>query len=360
MSRLAVDVAVKRRTRRGETFGLDAAFESDGGISVVYGPSGSGKSTLLLAVLGGLARVRGRVSLGDLTLLDSERGIDLPVRRRRVGLVFQEVPLFPHLDALHNVAFGVPGSARLDKARSLLERVGAAELARRSPRELSGGQAQRVSLARALGSEPRALLLDEPFSALDPPSRESLGQLLAELQRSSGIPFVHVTHDLGEALRIGTHLVLLDTGRVVQSGRPAEVIARPSSIAAARAVGTDNLFSGIVRGHQPQRGCSEVDIDGTRILTTLLDLPAGSPVTLGVRAEDILLSLRPIHETSARNVLRGEVREISDGGPAVELRVTTPASFRVIVTPASVRELDLKPAREVYLLIKAAAFHPLT
>ncbi|MHC4429649.1 MAG: TOBE domain-containing protein, partial [Planctomycetota bacterium] len=191
------------------------------------------------------------------------------------------------------------------------------------------------------------------------PARESLGTLLVELQQTSGIPFVHVTHDLREALRLGTHLVLLERGRVVQTGPPAEVIARPASMAAARAVGTENLFSGTIRSHRSEQGCSVVEIDGTTVQTTLLDLPEGSRVTLGLRAEDILLSLRPIHDTSARNVLCGEVREIERRGPAVELRVTTPASFRVIVTPASVRELSLEPGREVHLLIKATALHPL-
>jgi molybdate transport system ATP-binding protein len=335
------------------------AFRTANDITVVCGPSGAGKSSLLLAILGALPEVRGHISLGRSTLLDSERGIDLPVRERRVGMVLQDAPLFPHLDVLHNVAFGMRGPGRLSRARAVLERVGADDLAARGPHELSGGQTQRVALARALGSEPAALLLDEPFSALDPPAREALGQLLVELQLASRIPFVHVTHDLAEALRLGQELVLLDHGGVTQKGPPAEVIAQPASLAAARAVGTENLLRGRIVRHLPEQGCSEVEVQGTLMQTTLLDLPLDAAVTLGLRAEDILLSLKPIHETSARNVLSGTVRELTARGPIVELRVTTPASLRVLVTPVSVRELSLEPGREVCLLIKASAVHRL-
>ena len=359
MNGFDVDLSLGRAPRRGSPFRLRAAFRTANDITAICGPSGAGKSSLLLAILGALPEVQGHISLGQTVLLDSERGIDLPVRERQVGMVLQDVPLFPHLDVLHNVTFGMRGTDRLSRARGVLERVGADDLALRAPLELSGGQTQRVALARALGAEPAALLLDEPFSALDPPAREALGRLLLDLQAASGIPFLHVTHDLGEALRLGRELVLLDHGSVVQQGPAAEVIAQPASVAAARAVGTENLLRGRVRKHLEDRGCSEVEVQGTLLQTTLLDLPVDAPVALGLRAEDILLSLRPIHETSARNVLSGTVRELTARGPIVELRVTTPASLRVLVTPVSVRELGLEPGREVYLLIKASAFHRL-
>lgn len=351
-----VDLVVERRSRKDTPFRLEAAFATAPGINVICGASGAGKSSLLLALIGALDPERGRIELSGRALFDSQRGIDLPTRRRRVGMVFQDAPLFPHLDALHNVAFALGGANRSGRARTLLERVGATELERRRPDELSGGQRQRIALARALAPEPAALLLDEPFSALDLAARAELGQLLCDLQAASAIPFLHVTHDLGEALRLGSRLLLLDRGRIVQIGSPTEVISHPASLPAARSVGTENLFSGVVRKHWDEAGCSEVEIDGTTVQTTLLDLAPGERVTLGLRAEDILLSLRPIHGTSARNVLAGTLREIRPHGAGVELRVTTPASFRVLVTPASVRELDLFEGKPVHLLIKATAF----
>jgi len=360
VSRLEADLVVDRHPERGESFRLAASFGTAGGITVVCGASGAGKSTLLLALLGAVRPLRGRIALGDRTIYDSERGIDAPTRSRRIGMAFQDAPLFPHLDARRNVAFGIRGAGRDARARALLERVGAADLGQRMPAELSGGQRQRVALARALGAEPAALLLDEPFSAIDAAARSSLGELLVELQSSTGIPFVHVTHDLGEALRLGTHLVLLDRGSVVQSGAPAEVIARPSSVAAARAVGTENLLTGTVLRHLDRRGCTEVDIDGTVVQMMLLDVAPGSRVTLGLRAEEILLALRPIRETSARNVLEGVIESLAERGAGVEVHVNTPAPFRVMVTPVSVRELGLATGKTVHLLIKATAFHTLT
>ncbi|NIR58282.1 MAG: TOBE domain-containing protein, partial [Gammaproteobacteria bacterium] len=203
------------------------------------------------------------------------------------------------------------------------------------------------------------LLLDEPFSALDAAARESLGDVLADLGRAAGVPFLHVTHDLGEALRLGDRLVLLEAGRVLQVGPPDAVVARPASLEAARVVGTGNLFRGTILTSHAASGCTEVDLGGTRVLVGGLDEPPGSSVALGLRAEEALLSLEPLAATSARNVLPGTVRELTSRGTVVEVRIETPVSFRVMVTPASVSELALAPGREVHLLIKATAFHRL-
>jgi molybdate transport system ATP-binding protein len=350
-----VELEVERR----EAFLLDVSFSSSDGVTVVFGPSGSGKSTLLLSILGAVRPRRGRLAVAGRDVFNSSRGIDLPIRQRRVGMVFQDALLFPHLSVLGNVVFGLDGSDRRRRAMELLERVGATALSRRHPADLSGGERQRVALARSLAANPAALLLDEPFSALDARARRSLGDLILDLQLSTRIPFMHVPHDLGEALRLGDQLLLLDAGRVVQSGSPSAVIARPASVPAARAVGTENLFSGTVLRHMPERGCTEVDLGGTVVQTALLDAREDSQVALGLRAEDILLSLEPLHQTSARNVLAGTIAELHTRGPAVDLRVTTPVSMRVVVTPASVAELDLQPGKPVHLLIKAAAFHVL-
>jgi len=356
MSGFTVEVEVEHRNG----FRLDASFETPAGISVVFGPSGSGKSTLLLAVLGAVEPRRGRIAVAGRALFDSERSLSLTIQKRRVGMVFEDALLFPHLTALHNVSFAVRGVDRARRARELLDRVGATELADRLPGELSGGQRQRVALARSLAARPKALLLDEPFSALDAAARRSLGRLLLDLQSEIRIPFMHVTHDLAEALRLGDRLVLLDNGRAIQTGNPTDVIACPASVAAARAVGTENVFSGKVLRHHPDKGCTEIDLGGTAVLTGLLDAEVGSTVQLGLRAEDILLSLEPVHQTSARNVIPGTIAARTTHGSSVELRITTPVSMRVIVTPASVEELALDEGQPVHLLIKAAAFGLLT
>ena len=352
-----VHLELERRIRSSPVFRLDVEFRTGAGITVVFGKSGAGKSTLLLSLLGALRPASGRIVVAGRSLFDDARGVDVEVRRRRLGIVFQDALLFPHLDAIANVAFALRGRGRLRAAGEMLERTGAASLARRFPADLSGGERQRVALARALAARPAALLLDEPFSALDAPARERLGTLLIGLQRSTGVPFLHVTHDLGEALRLGTALIVMDGGRVVQSGIPSEVVGHPASAAAARAVGTENLFRGTVRRHLPGEGYSEVDLGGVTVETGLLDAPPGSTVALALRAEDILLAPSAIRGTSARNVLQGTVQQVERRGASVETRIDTPLPFRVIVTTAAARELALAPGKSIFMLIKASAFH---
>jgi len=357
-----IDVVVERRPHKGGPFRLEASFRTGAGITVVFGPSGAGKSTLLMAVLGAMRPAQGKIIVGGRTLFDSGASTSLKVRRRRVGIVFQDSLLFPHLDVTSNVAFGLletPRKRRREKALAALETVGARDLARLMPGELSGGQRQRVALARALAPGPSALLLDEPFSALDASARKTLGDMLLALQRETGVPFLHVTHDLGEAMRLGTHLVVLDGGRVAQVGPPPQVVAAPASAATAEAMGTENLFSGTVRGHFPARGYSEVDLGGTVVETGLLDVPSGETVALGLRAGDILLAVEPVRGTSARNVLAGTITATGSRGTAIELHVATPVTFRVLVTTEAVDELGLRPGQGVHLLVKAHAFHRL-
>jgi molybdate transport system ATP-binding protein len=357
-----IDVAVARRPGRGEPFRLDATFRTGSGITVVFGPSGAGKSTLLMAVLGAMLPERGRIVVGGRTLFDSNASISLEIRRRRVGIVFQDSLLFPHLDVAGNVAFGLSATARhrrRDRALHALDTVGARELAALMPAELSGGQRQRVALARALAPEPSAVLLDEPFSALDTPARKALGDAVVNLQRATGVPFLHVTHDLGEAMRLGTHLVVLEAGRVAQVGPPPEIVAAPASTATARAMGTENLFRGTVREHFPSRGYTVVDLGGTVVETGLIDVAPGERVELGLRAEDILLAVEQVRGTSARNVPGGTITGIVPRGTALEVHVATPVIFRVLVTAEAVEELGLRPGLGVHLLIKAHAFHRL-
>jgi molybdate transport system ATP-binding protein len=276
-----------------------------------------------------------------------------------VGVVFQDALLFPHLSARGNVAFGIHGRRRYGKAQELLDQVGASHLGHRLPTELSGGERQRIALARALAARPVAILLDEPFSALDARSRESLGATLRGIQQETGIPFLHVTHDITEALRLGDHMVVLDQGQVVQEGRPADVVASPTSEAAATAVGTENLFRAEVLRHHSENGYTTMDLGGTEVETCLIQAPVGRKIAIGLRAEDVLLSLTAVQGTSARNILNGTVTAVTPKGAAMDIRVETPTPIHALVTQASVRELDLRPGKNIHLLIKAASFHRL-
>jgi len=224
-----------------------------GELLALVGPSGSGKSTILRGIAGLFRPAHGQVRCAGQTWYDTDRAIDVKVRQRQVGFVFQSYALFPHLSAIANVMEGLgdgPRAQREKRARELLARVHLAGLEARRPATLSGGQQQRVAVARALAREPRVLLLDEPFSAVDRATRERLYQELAELRRELDMPVVLVTHDLDEALMLADRITILYRGVTLQSGPPFEVIARPATATVARLVGLKNLFSGVVVEHR--------------------------------------------------------------------------------------------------------------
>jgi molybdate transport system ATP-binding protein len=229
---------------------LNAEFDSEPGeLLALVGPSGSGKTSVLRAIAGLLTSpgLKGRVQVGhapEQLWFDSERGIRLAPQQRRVGLVFQHYALFPHLTAIENVALAAGNTSASAQFEALFERMGLAGLQHRRPAQLSGGQQQRVALARALAREPQVLLLDEPFSTVDAPTRQTLYRELAALRQRIAIPMVLVTHDLNEARRLADRVVILDAGESLQIGPPAKVFASPRNARVAELVGIQNHFQG--------------------------------------------------------------------------------------------------------------------
>lgn len=214
------------RARYGE-FVLDVGFDAPDGITALFGPSGAGK-TLTLRCIAGLVRpAAGQILLGGRALYDRASRIDLPARERRVGYMFQQYALFPHLDVASNVAFGLNGATaadRTDRVRELLELVSLAGYERRQPRELSGGEQQRVALARALAPSPDLLLLDEPFAALDAAVRRRLRAELRRIHERTRVPMVLVTHDVADVRDLAGRVVSYAAGRVVRAGPTGEVL----------------------------------------------------------------------------------------------------------------------------------------
>ena len=216
----------------GKPFRLDVEFTAPSGVTILFGHSGSGKTTCLRAVAGIVTPDEGRISLDGRLYFDSASGVNLPIQRRRVGFVFQDYVLFPHLTAEQNVAYGIRAgeyggghskAARRERARELLSLLGIEYAARQYPRELSGGESQRVALARALASDPAIVLLDEPLSAVDAKTRARLLVEIKATQRRTGIPFLYVTHSVAEVAEIGDHLIVLNDGRVIRQGSPQEI-----------------------------------------------------------------------------------------------------------------------------------------
>jgi molybdate transport system ATP-binding protein len=218
------------------TLSIEAQLDTRGGTLVLVGPNGAGKTTLLLMILG-IRRLRsGRISVGETTLLDTAAKVELSVEERRLGYVPQDYALFPHLTVIENVEFALAcgnsvsnRKARRHQAEGLLADLGLAQLARRRPSELSGGEKQKVALARALAVQPRALLLDEPLAALDAAARREVRAFLAEYLRKLKLPAIVVTHDPADAAALGDRIAVIEAGRIVQAGTWSEIRERPAS-----------------------------------------------------------------------------------------------------------------------------------
>jgi len=252
------EAGLSLRLKAATPITLDLALDcAPGELLAIIGPSGAGKSTTLRAIAGLHRPESGSVSCGAETWLDTSRALDLPAHRRRVGLVFQDYALFPHMTALGNVMAAMshlPAALRAERAEraaALLARVHLAGLEQRRPAELSGGQQQRVAVARALARDPAVLLLDEPFSAVDRATRRRLQVELANLRQGLSIPIILVTHDLDEAASLADRMLLLHRGRGLQTASPAEMLARPASAEVARLLDLRNLFAGVILAHEP-------------------------------------------------------------------------------------------------------------
>lgn len=329
----------------------------EGEVLAVIGPNGAGKSTLL-RVLGLLERPdQGTVSFRGTPV--SWNGRDLLAVRRRFASVFQE-PLLCDGSVEGNVALGLRLRGRPSRAVAAdvavwLQRLGIAHLARRQTRTLSGGEAQRVSLARAFGVRPEVLLLDEPFAALDAPTREELLALLQALLRDAGCATVWVTHDREEALRVGDRIAVMMDGRLQQVGPPSEVFGRPASEAVARFVGVESILPGHVAADR--EGLLTVQVEGATI-EALGRARLGEPVLVCLRPEDIVLRRPPIGPPdSSRNRLEGVVEEATRLGPQYRVQVDCGARLAALVTKESFHALGLEPGSRVVATFKASAVH---
>ena len=317
-----------------------------GEIVAVLGPNGAGKTTLLRALAGLVELDRGKVTLDGTVFDDVARGTHLPPERRPIGVVFQDYLLFPHLSALENVAFGlrargVRAADARRKAIGWLERFGLSEV-HAKPRALSGGQAQRVALARALATDPRLLLLDEPLAALDASAR---GELRRDLKRHlasfAGIRII-ITHDPFEATLLADRLVILEQGRIVQTGSPAEVTQRPRSRYVADLVGVNLLRGTATAGH--------VAFPGGASLQSA-DSSEGDVFAVIHPRAVALHRVRP--EGSPRNVWRGRASALDSQGDRVRVGVEGEMPIIAEVTPAAVRDLDLAEGGDVWVSVKA-------
>jgi molybdate transport system ATP-binding protein len=325
-------------------------------LTVLFGPSGSGKTTALRCLAGLDRPQRGHIRFGDETWFDAKCGILVPPQRRQIGYLFQEYALFPHLTVEHNIGYGIRGignAERRTRIAEITDLLGLAGLENRYPRQLSGGEQQRVALARALVCRPRLMLLDEPLSALDLPTREQLRHELRHWLSKLAVPGIVVTHDRVETLALGDHVVVMDHGCVRQSGPPQEVFSAPVDLAVARIVGVDNIESGKVI--RMTDGLATIQVGSSELLA-LSATHINGQVCVCIRAEDVLLEKGALARlSSARNHLVGRIRSLDREGPMVRVGIECGFPLKALVTYQACEDMGLHDGMEVTALVKAPA-----
>ncbi|HET6618435.1 MAG TPA: molybdenum ABC transporter ATP-binding protein [Dongiaceae bacterium] len=342
-------------------FRLEASFEARArGATVVFGPSGAGKSCLLSAVAGLLKADQGRIEIAGDTLFDSARRIDRPVEERRIGFVFQEARLFPHMSVRANLDYG--RKRRMDHAAAagfddVVALLGISALLDRRPRTLSGGEKQRVAIGRALLSNPRLLLLDEPLASLDEPRKAEILPFLERLRDETGIPMLYVTHSMDEVARIADHLVLLDAGKVSADGGPAALSGRLDLPLLTDRPDVGAILIGRVAAQDEARAVTRVAVGAAEFLLSHIDLPAGHPMRLRVLARDVAIATRRPEGLSVQNVLACRLLALAERPNdrcLLQLDLGG-AALLALLTGDSARRLHLQPGQEVFALVKSVA-----
>ncbi len=356
------EVSVKVRKRLGKDFELDLSVAFPSGITILFGPSGSGKTTLLDCIAGLIRPDAGRIVSAESALFDSAAGIDLPSQRRKVGYVFQDLALFPHLSVESNVEYGLSSlesRERKQRSSAILESFRIANLRSRRPGQISGGERQRVALARALVIDPRILLLDEPLAALDAATKSKILEDLRAWNHEHRIPVVYVTHSREEVFALGEQVVMLDKGRAIAQGTPHEVMTVPRQETVAQLAGFENIFDATVMAAHEERGTMVCQLAGSKIEleTPLVHAEVGSTLKIAIGAGDILLASREPSGLSARNILPGSIVSLAQRDVVVAAKVDCGVEMEVHLTLAARDSLQLKPESQVWLIVKTHSCH---
>jgi molybdate transport system ATP-binding protein len=359
---LTARARIERRSANTPSFLLDVSIEVSPGVTILFGPSGAGKSTLLDCIAGLLRPNAGHITSGQDVLFDSESGLDLAPQRRRIAYVFQSLALFPHMSVEANVSYGLADlddAERSARVRAILEAFRVENLRARQPVQISGGEKQRVALARSLVTLPRVLLLDEPLTGLDAELKASIVEDLRAWNAAQEIPILYVTHNREEVDALGERVIAMEQGRVIADGSSREVLDTPRRKKLAQAAGFENLLrasvvdlrepDGVMRVHLEESSC-EIEVP-------LGYATPGDRVRVAIRAGDILLATERPKGLSARNVLSGLITSIEQRGSMVVVRVECGVAFTVHVTPGAARALELAVGKPVWIVLKTHSCH---
>lgn len=350
---IEVDVQFRR-----ETFSLNAAFSADSeGVIAIFGRSGSGKTTLI-NLLAGLERPNGgRISVDGAVLFDSDAGIDMPPEQRRLGYVFQDGRLFPHMTVHRNLVYGRRGALSDAEFETIVKLLDLAPLLDRRPGTLSGGEKQRVAIGRALLAQPQLLLMDEPLASLDAGRKAEILTYIERLREEVRLPIVYVSHSSDEIVRLADTLVLLSDGAVAAVGPLEDLMSRLDLRPLTGRYEAGAVIPTIVARTQPETQLTELKFPGGTFLVPATDLPTGHELRVRVRARDVALALAPPDGISTLNILRGTVTEIGDGsGPLVDVLVDIGCPIWARISRHALASLKIDVGNEIYALIKAVSF----
>ncbi|TBW40313.1 molybdenum ABC transporter ATP-binding protein [Siculibacillus lacustris] len=343
-------------------FRLDVAFAGDGGVTALFGPSGCGKTTVIRLVAGLERPDRGRIVLGDRVLVDTERGVFVPPHRRRIGLVFQDAQLFPHLRVATNLAYGRFFTRPADRAVSrdaVVQVLGIDHLLGRFPATLSGGEKQRVAIGRALLMSPDLLLMDEPLASLDEERKREILPFVERLRDEFAIPILYVSHAVEEVVRLASTVVRLDAGHVAAIGGAAEVLAPTTLAHAGDRFGAVSVLSGKVAALDPAHGVSTIAHAAGSIVVPRLMASVGMTVRVVVHATDVALGRLPDGATSVRTTLAGRIAAITSDvdGPfaLVALDLAGGERLYAYLTRLAVDAMQLAVGQSVTALVKAVS-----
>ena len=359
-----LEVRIRKRFLNPEgSFILNTHFRALAGFTILFGASGAGKTTLLDCIAGLTDPDEGRVAVGGEDLYDSEKKLDVAAWKRRLGYVFQELALFPHLTVEENVAYGLRALTPAEqqaRTGNILRTFRIEHLRDRPPAQISGGERQRVALARALVTEPRALLLDEPLAALDRPTKSRILDDLRRWNQNHRVPILYVTHSSEEVFALGDEVIVLDAGRIVAQGQPHEVMRAPRLETVAQLSGFENIFEAIVVSLHEDRGTMTCRLEpGTvQLETPLVRAEVSSRLRVGIRAGDLLLATEKPRGLSARNVVPGTIRRLEQKDVMVSAVVECSGTqFEVHLTLAAREALRLAPKKKVWLVVKTHSCH---
>ncbi|BBO93413.1 molybdenum ABC transporter ATP-binding protein [Desulfosarcina ovata] len=352
-----MEINVKRQ--QGNFF-VNAAFRSaDSGVTALYGPSGAGKTSIVNMVAGLMRPDAGRIAVNGHCLFDSGQGIDLPPERRRIGYVFQDGRLLPHLSVRSNLTYGMrrtPPDRRFVDLDAVVDLLGIGHLLDRRPAKLSGGEKQRVAIGRALLTSPAMLLMDEPLASLDASRKSEVMPFISRLSREFAIPILYVSHALDEILNLANHMVVLEKGGVLAHGRLEELLARPDLHSRLGPDDSGSVISTTVEVPQDASGLTHLGFGDCILKVAPIEASAGTPVRVRVPARNVAIALAPPGQTSFQNVFAGKVDEILDNQTFfVDVRLNIGAPLWARITRQSFQELDLKTGQPVFALIKSVA-----